>query len=170
MSWSGQQDKVPSSHSEEPSGTIFSQTQIAGVWDGVTEHPRFKTPNTRRIRKFSPNHISSPPSPLGHSHIGVPAWCHSCKFQEVALQSPNVKTAMTSQLTPTSFNLLSRTPGTPPSHWGHCLSPSTLHTQSQPPTSHMPPLSNTTHYRKRYNTPFAQAPQPKGIPYLPSSY
>lgn len=39
MSWSGQQDKVPSSHSEEPSGTIFSQTQIAGVWDGVTEHP-----------------------------------------------------------------------------------------------------------------------------------
>lgn len=65
MSWPGQQDKVPSSHSEEQSGTIFSLTQTAGVWDGVTEQPRFKTPNTRRIRKFSPNHILIPTKPTG---------------------------------------------------------------------------------------------------------
>lgn len=84
MSWPVQKDKVPSSHSEEQSGTVFSQTQTAGVWDGVTEHPRLTTPNTSRIRKFNPNHTSSPSSPVGHSHIGVLAWCHSCKFQEVA--------------------------------------------------------------------------------------
>lgn len=38
MNWAAQQDQVPSPHPKEQSGTVCSQPQTAGVWDGVTEH------------------------------------------------------------------------------------------------------------------------------------
>lgn len=67
MSRAGQQDKVPSPRPEEQSGTICQQPQAAGVWDGVTEHPSFKAPNTSKIRKLNLNHTLPPPSPAGHN-------------------------------------------------------------------------------------------------------
>lgn len=84
MSWAGEQDKVPSPRPDEQSGTVCSQPQAAGVWDGVTEHPSFKAPNTSRIRKLSLNHTLPPPSPAGHNlslehnHNRVPSWCDPC--------------------------------------------------------------------------------------------
>ena len=154
MSWAGQQDKVPSPHPEEQSGTVCSQPQTAGVCDGVTEHPSFKTPVTSKIRKLSLNHTSPLPSPgghnlsLGHSHIEVPSWCDPCASQEVAWQPPRGIAAMASQLrllAPPSFDLLSPHPGTPPPP-GAPHPPTGVTAPALPPCTHSPSILHLTHH------------------------
>lgn len=181
MSWAGQQDKVPSPHPEERSGTVCLQPLRAEVWDGVTEHPNFKTPNTSRIR-ISLNHTPLPPSPAGHSHIPVPSWCDPCTSQEVAWQSSRAIAATASLLGPLtlpSFNLLSPKPRHPTSSWSTLppgITAQPLHPAHTAPASyiHMPPPPSTTKGHplalgRGTTTSLALALQPKSTPFLHSN-
>lgn len=181
---------MPSPHPEEQSGTVCLQPQTAGLWDGVTEHPSFRTPNTSRIRKLSLNHTSPPPSSaghnlsLGHSHIRIPLWCDPCTSRRSGLAAPkgnwclrpdslacSLPPPLTSSPLTQAPHLLLEHPTTPLGSL-----PQPLHPAHTTPASYIPHTTSAQHHkepparcRKRYNISLALAPPPKGTPLLPSS-